>query len=201
MALNIQPMQGSSIQLEPVVSEHKDALQKAADNPELWRYMPLIAAGSGFEHWFNECLAKQASGEQLTYVVRDKSSKKILGCTAYYDISLTHQRLVLGFSWYIKEAWNTIVNPEAKLLMLQQAFEQWDILRVEMGTNPENQRSYHAIVALGAQQEGYLRSHMKDHEGRLTDTILFSILQVEWPEVKQKLLKRIACRSGRLIIS
>ncbi|WP_131783736.1 GNAT family N-acetyltransferase [Legionella gresilensis] len=182
---------GSVIYLESISVFHKKDLQYAANDKSIWQFMPISAAGSNFHKWFEDCLANQEQGKQITYVVRRKDNNAVLGCTAYYDINLFHQRLALGFSWHIKAVWGTVINPEAKMMMLSQAFDKWGINRVEISTDPNNQRSYQAILALGAKEEGYLREHMINHSGQLTDTVLFSMLKSEWPEIKDKLKKRI----------
>ncbi|STX51582.1 GNAT family acetyltransferase [Legionella busanensis] len=182
---------GSVIYLEPISVLHKKDLQYAANDEAIWQFMPISAAGSNFHKWFEDCLVNQEQGNQITYVVRQKDNNSVLGCTAYYDINLFHRRLALGFSWYIRAVWGTAINPEAKMLMLNQAFDNWDINRVEISTDPNNQRSYQAILALGAKEEGYLREHMMNHNGQLTDTVLFSMLKSEWPKIKDKLKKRI----------
>jgi RimJ/RimL family protein N-acetyltransferase len=184
-------LNASSIQLEPIANHHRDGLCKAANYEQIWQFMPQKATKELFNPWFNSCLDKMATREQITYVVRQKASQTIVGATAYYAIQLEHKSLALGYSWYSPNTWGSTINPEAKLLMLTQAFESWGINRVEIGTDSRNQRSYNAIKKLGATEEGLLRQHMILHNEVLTDTIVFSILRSEWPIVKMKLITRI----------
>jgi N-acetyltransferase len=180
-------LNSQSIQLEPVEPQHREALRHAADHEQIWQYMPQKATREFFDSWFDECLLKMSSGEQITYVVRCKKDQQLKGATAFYDIQLDNKRLTLGYSWYTPETWGTGINTESKLLMLTQAFESWGINRVELGTDSRNLRSYHAIKKLGATEEGLLREHMILHETVTTDTIVFSILLSEWPDIKKKL--------------
>ena len=99
----------------------------------------------------------------------------------------------MGYSWYTPEAWGSVVNPETKLLMLTQAFEHWFINRIEIGTDPHNTQSWQAIKKLGATQEGILRQHMIRQDNVVTDTVIFSILASEWPDIKTRLNQRIPC--------
>lgn len=182
---------GHYIQLEPISNQHREGLRNAADCDEIWLYMPHKATKDLFNPWFDDCLEKMCSGEQMTYVVRRKTCQTILGATAYYDIQLNNKRLALGYSWYSPEVWGSMVNPESKLLMLMQAFERWDMNRIEIGTDSRNIHSYNAIKKLGATEEGLLRQHMILHDNALTDTIIFSILSSEWPDIKMQLIKRL----------
>ncbi|MFJ1269326.1 GNAT family N-acetyltransferase [Legionella lytica] len=184
-------LDGTLIQLEPIVIHHREPLSVAADCEQIWQYMPQKATSNLFDPWFNACLDKMQTGEQITYVVRCKISQEIIGATAYYAVQLENKSLSLGYSWYTPSYWGSKVNPEAKLLMLMQAFERWDINRVELGTDSRNSRSYHAIKKLGATEEGLLRQHMILQDKEITDTIVFSILRCEWPAIKKNLINRI----------
>ena len=182
---------GKHIQLEPIANRHRDEMREAADYDHIWTYMPQKAIGNLFDPWFDDCLDKMTSGTQISYAVRRKSDQRLVGATAYYDMQLENKRLALGYSWYTPTVWGSTVNPEAKLLMLMQAFEDWLINRIEMGTDSRNKRSYQAIKKLGATEEGLLREHMILHDHKITDTIVFSILAGEWPVIKLNLKQRL----------
>lgn len=184
-------LKGTHIQLEPIANHHRDDLRIAAADDHIWQFMPHKATQDLFDPWFDQSIDKMQSGEQITYVVRRKACLSILGATAYYDIQLENKRLGLGYSWYSPAVWGSEVNPESKLLMLMQAFECWHINRVEIGTDSRNIHSYKAIKKLGATEEGILRQHMILHDKAITDTIIFSILSSEWPDIKMQLLKRL----------
>lgn len=184
--IKLKLLETSSLQLEPLEIAHQGGLEKAADYEEIWYYMPSKGNGGHFAEWFTRCLKKMHSGEELTYVVRKKKNSQIIGASAYYDVHREHQRLSLGYTWYVPEVWGTGINRECKLLMLHQAFTDWGINRVELGADPRNIRSVNAIIQLGAKKEGVLRQHMRSQEGILTDTVVFSILASEWPQIMKE---------------
>ena len=165
----------------------------AANHDQIWTYMPQKATKDAFDPWFDSCLDNLSSGAQISYAVRRKRDNLILGATAYYDIQLDNKRLTLGYSWYTPEVWGSVVNPETKLLMLTQAFENWFINRIEIGTDPRNIHSWQATKKLGATQEGILRQHMILQDNVVTDTVIFSILISEWLDIKTRLNQRIFC--------
>lgn len=183
---------GRFIQLEPISEELREELRRAANHEQIWTYMPQKPMLHLFDDCFDDWLIKMNRAEQITYAVRRKACYSIVGATSYYDIEFNHKSLSLGYSWYIPEVWGTEINPESKLLMLTQAFEQWHLNRVEIGTDTRNIHSYNAIKKLGATQEGILRQHMILQDGSITDTALFSIIAAEWPDIKEKLIKRIS---------
>ncbi|MBN9230607.1 MAG: GNAT family N-acetyltransferase [Legionella sp. 40-6] len=182
-------LNGQWVQLEPIALVHKKALAQAADDVRIWQYMPFMAMREHFTQWFDEALTKTIARQQLTYVIRERKNQLLAGATAYGDFSWEHKRLTLAYSWLHPRFWGTKMNTEAKLLMLSQAFDTWQINRIEIGTDSENKRSHAAILKLGATEEGYLRQHMRNHDGRLTDTVLFSIIASEWLPIKERLIK------------
>lgn len=193
-SFSLSYLTGNVITLEPINLAHENQLRIAVNDERIWTYMPINAA-QHFDMWFDDCLQKMNDGSQLTYAIRYKQDNTIIGSTSYYDIQEQHKRLTLGYSWYKPNFWRTKVNPECKLLILKQAFENWDMQRIEIGTDARNTHSYHAIKKLGAKQEGILRNHMILHDGAITDTILFSIIASEWQEVKEKLQSRLQADS------
>lgn len=187
----LDTLSGTYIQLEPITNHHREGMRIAANHDQIWKYMPKKATKDAFDPWFDSCLDNLSSGVQISYAVRRKSDNLILGATAYYDTQWDNKRLTLGYSWYTPEVWGSVVNPEAKLLMLTQAFERWFINRIEIGTDPRNIHSWKAIKKLGAKQEGILRQHMILQDNIVTDTVIFSILASEWPEIKTRLNQRV----------
>lgn len=187
---------GSWIHLEPMNETHRDDLCAIAKDSRIWTYIATRAEGDSFDQWFAKAMSKLQSGHHLPFVVRRLSDQKIIGTTRYYDISPTHHRLMVGYTWYSPEVWGTYVNPECKYLLLQHAFEILKINRVEFATDSRNLRSRSAIKKLGANEEGLLRQHMVLKDGFVRDTVVFSIIKNEWPRVKSMLeerLKSFAC--------
>lgn len=182
---------GNSIQLEPLVDDHRKPLSHAADHERIWSYMPTKAYGEYFDDWFEECLIKHEHGTQLTYAIRRLSDNLIIGSRAYYDIDLNHKRLEVGYGWFMPAVWGTKFNHESLWLLFRNAFEQWQFNRIQIATDPRNKRSYNTLKKLGAKEEGILRQHMIHHNGLITDTAMFSILASEWPQIKEALWNRL----------
>ncbi|CEG58109.1 GNAT family N-acetyltransferase [Legionella fallonii] len=187
----LHPLIGKEIQLEPLEKDHYEFLRYAANDERIWIYMPMKAYGDFFDNWFSETLVKQENGTQITYVVRRLLDQRIVGSSAYYDIELCHKRLEVGYSWFTPAVWGSRVNHESLWLLFQQAFEQWQVNRIQVAADPKNKRSYNTLKKLGAKEEGFLRQHMIHHHGLITDTVIFSILANEWLTVKEKLWNRM----------
>lgn len=193
---NLRPekLVGKYIDLEPLTNLHKEDLRIASkNNPSIWTYFPIGFNGMGddFNQWFDRTLNHYARNEHWPFAVRRKSNQQIIGTTRFYDIVLEHFRLAIGSSWYIKEEQGTLVNPESRFLMLSYAFESLKVNRVELITDPLNLNSRAAMKILGAVEEGVIRSHMIYKNGYVRDSVLFSIIKKEWPEVKKRLQSRL----------
>jgi RimJ/RimL family protein N-acetyltransferase len=189
MALEVPPLAGRHVRLEPLVEAHREPLRIAADDERIWRHTITVARGPGFDEWFNEALA---AGHRVPFAVRRLADDSLIGSTSYLDVVLKHKRLEIGSTWYRPECWATPVNPECKLLLLAHAFDVLGVNRVAFVTDRENERSRAAITKLGAVQEGVLRSHMVVQAGRIRDTVVFSITASEWPAVRERLRARLA---------
>ena len=175
---------GKDILLEPFCIHHYELLRDAANDPRIWVYMPMQADDLFYDSWFQDCLMKQLSGKQITYVIKRKKDEVLIGCRAYYDIELSHKKLEVGYGWLTPSAWGTTTNHECLLLLFQNAFEEWGFNRIQIATDPRNTKNYNTLKKLGITQEGILRQHMIHHNGAMTDTALFSVLAEEWPRVK-----------------
>jgi RimJ/RimL family protein N-acetyltransferase len=184
-------LSGERIQLEPLNHHHKSDLYNAAQDSRIWMYNGSKAYGDNFYKWFDKAMENQRGGLQCPFVVRCKADQRILGSTRFYDINREHYRLTIGYTWYVPEVWGTFVNPECKRLLLEHAFENLKVNRVEFVTDARNSRSRAAIKKLGAHEEGILRRHMILEDGYVRDTVVFSIIQAEWLAVKTKLSERL----------
>lgn len=181
---------GPRIQLEPLNTIHKEELYYAAQDETIWKHNATNGLGQHFLEWFNKALAFVATGEQMPFVVRRLEDNKIVGSTRYYEVIPAHNRLSIGYTWYIPEVWGTHVNPECKFLLLAHAFEALHVNRVQFATDARNSRSRAALKKLGAVEEGTLRRHMLLDNGFVRDSVIFSILPEEWPQIKSKLHDR-----------
>lgn len=188
---NPQTLQSTSLVLVPIDNSHFESLYNAAQSPEIWSFTPTNSIGENFNFWFEAALKAKNKEEQFPYVIQRQHDQKIIGTTRFYDIDRVHSKISIGYTWYIPEVWGTRINPESKYLMLQYAFECLNVNRVQLKTDSRNKRSQAAIKKLGAKEEGTLRQDMVLPNGIIRDTVLFSIIKPEWPEVKTNLELRL----------
>ena len=137
----------------------------------------------------------QDLGDHLPFVIIRKASAVVVGTTRFYDIRPADRRVAIGYTWLALSAQRTAVNTESKLLLLTHAFEQWRCNRVELITDVLNEQSRAAILRLGAKQEGILRKHIILPSGRIRDSVVFSIIDEEWPGVKERLVAKLIKKS------
>jgi RimJ/RimL family protein N-acetyltransferase len=192
-------LDGRLVSLEPLAGDHAEGLYLAAQDPEIWEWMPEDPSGSpkAFGAWFGRAAEALRHGEEVPFAVREVASGEIVGSTRYMALAPEHRRLEVGWTWYAPRVWRTGVNVEAKLLLLGHAFEHLGCRRVELRTDARNERSRAAILALGAQFEGIHRKHMVVRGDQIRDTAWYSVVDDEWPLVRDRLRARlIAGRRG-----
>lgn len=179
---------GKHAKLLPVTSSHKEELLEAASDGELWKlWYTSVPSSENIVQYLEAAFSEQKAGSSLPFVVVHQESNKIIGSTRYMNIDPLNKRLEIGSTWYAKSSQRTGINTECKYLLLQHAFEKLNCIAVEFRTNWFNYRSRNAILRLGAKQDGVLRSHRIDANGILRDTVVFSIIQMEWPVIKKSL--------------
>jgi RimJ/RimL family protein N-acetyltransferase len=183
-------LRGRFVALEPLEERHHADLIRAAEDPDLWRYIP-VDVSKGFASRLPWFVNEMAKGRQITFVVRRLSDDAIVGSTSYLAIASADARVEIGSTWYVAGGQGGAVNPEAKYLLLSNAFAA-HYNRVEFKTDAKNLRSRAALRKLGAREEGILRGHMWMPQGYFRDSAYFSILAAEWPEVKAQLEARLA---------
>jgi RimJ/RimL family protein N-acetyltransferase len=191
MRLDVPPLTGRHVRLEPLAEEHREGLRFAADDERIWVHTLSNAQGAGFDPWFAGTLAERNAGDQYPFAVRSLTDGRLVGSTSFLDINLSHKRIEIGATWYHPSEWSSAVNPECKLLLLTHAFEVLGVNRVALITDARNERSQAAISKLGAVREGVFRSHKITQGGRVRDSVIFSIITPEWPSVRVGLLKRL----------
>jgi RimJ/RimL family protein N-acetyltransferase len=179
---------GEHASIEPLGREHEEALQRAAADGELWRlwYTSVAAPGKMGEYIATALDMRERLGA-MPFVVREKPSGDIVGCTRYFNVDAANRRLEIGHTWYSKRVQRGPINTECKLLLLTHAFEKLQCIAVEFRTHWFNHASRTAIARLGAKQDGVLRNHQLSADGSKRDTVVFSIIDGEWPAVKQHL--------------
>ena len=165
--------------------EHVDALWEACRDPELWRILSSrVSSREEMAKYIRQALDDKAA---VPFATVNLASGLVVGTTRFGNIAPEHKRVEIGWTMITPAFQRTYVNTEAKYLMLRHAFEVWGCLRVEMKTNLKNIRSQRAMLRIGATPEGVLRSHMINPDGSVRDTVYFSVIRQEWPEVKLRL--------------
>jgi RimJ/RimL family protein N-acetyltransferase len=183
---------GDVVTLEPLGPEHHDPLVAAASDGRLWEHWyTAVPTPDGMAADIESRLAMQAAGTMLPFVVRRLSDGVVVGETTYCNVEAEVPRVEIGYTWTAQSAQRTGVNAESKLLLLTYAFEELGCLAVEFRTHWHNHQSRTAIARLGAKQDGVLRNHRRMPDGSLRDTVVFSILDTEWPAVRSGLRYRL----------
>ncbi|WP_028265327.1 GNAT family N-acetyltransferase [Arthrobacter sp. MA-N2] len=188
-------LDGRFVTLEPLSSEHHDGLVDAAKDGELWKlwYTP-VPTPEGMAAEITRRLALQVQGSMVPFATRLKANGKLIGMTTYMNIDPVTPRVEIGSTWNAASAHGSGSNADSKLLLLRHAFETLGCPAVEFRTHWLNHQSRHAIARLGAKQDGVLRNHSRTADGVLRDTVVFSILEHEWPAVRTGLEFRLASR-------
>jgi RimJ/RimL family protein N-acetyltransferase len=184
-------LEGRIVVLEPLRRHHEDGLRAAAADDRIWRFMLTDDP----EAWLHAAFAEAEAGVRVPYTIL--SDAKPVGSTSYMSLAQEHLRLEIGSTWMNPSTWGTGANAEAKYLLLRHAFETLGCRRVEFKTDARNERARAALAALPARFEGIHRKHMLVRGGVRRDSAWYSVIDDEWPEVKQALEARIATKPGR----
>ena len=192
--MNLKPvtLEGRYVRLEPLTEHHLPGLLRAGLFPELWRWTTNVVRGpEDFERYLRSALNDAASGTACPFATVSAADNQVVGSTRFGNIDAANRKTEIGWTW-VTPAWQrTGINSEAKLLMLTHAFERWGCIRVELKTAANNWKSRDAMTRLGGVEEGTLRNHMVTESGRFRDTVYFSIIESEWPAVKERLRARL----------
>lgn len=185
---------GAHVRLEPLRAEHAPLLWEIAKDHLgiLFQWIPYqLKSLEDFQEFNRSVLEEQRRGVSLPFATFELKSNHIVGTTRFMHMDLANRKVEIGSTWIAPPWQRTVVNTEAKYLMLSHAFETWKCLRVELKTDAMNQRSRNAILRLGAKEEGTLRKHMLTWNRRQRDSVYFSILDSEWPHVKARLEEKL----------
>lgn len=181
-------LEGRFIRLEPLTPAHAAALWAVSSDPEIYRFKPYRLQGEDdMRRFIARAEQNLASGEGLGFATIDRASGEPVGSSSYFASDAQHRRVEIGGTWVIPPRQRTPINTEAKLLMLRHAFETLGCLRVEFKTDRLNTRSRRALERIGAVEEGTFRNHMLMPDGRIRDSVYFSIIASEWPAVEARL--------------
>ena len=193
--INPQPviLEGRGIRLEPLTEGHHDALAAAAADGALWELWFTSVPDPGTTAvYIADALKGQRDGHMLPWAVRDLASGTVVGTTRYHDIVAAIDRVEIGYTWYAASRQRTNVNTTCKLLLLQHAFDTLHCKVVGLRTDNFNFRSQRAIEGIGAKKDGVLRHHAPRRDGTVRDSVMYSILAAEWPDVRRHLELRLA---------
>jgi RimJ/RimL family protein N-acetyltransferase len=193
--MNVRPvaLEGDLVRLEPLSPAHAKGLWEAAQDPEIWRWIPFrIASPAAVDQMIAIASAAAANGTMLSFAQIQRASGGIMGSTSYLAIDPANLRLEIGATWLHPKHQRSGANTEAKLLLLRHAFDELGCRRVEFKTDSLNQRSRAALARIGASEEGTLRSHMVRLDGSSRDSVYFSVIAPEWPRVRAHLEKLLA---------
>jgi RimJ/RimL family protein N-acetyltransferase len=183
---------GRHIRLEPLTVDHLDSLTEVGLDEDLWRLIPVqVRTREDMLLYIRTALQQQKDGTSLPFATVDQASGRAIGSTRYMNIDRPNRHVEIGSTWIARQWQRTAVNTEAKYLMLRHAFEHLGCLRVELKTDALNERSRNAILRIGARQEGIFRKHVICDTGRVRDSVYFSIIDSEWPEVKAALEQKL----------
>jgi len=181
-------LKGRYATLEPLTREHATDLRGATSDGGLWQlWYTSVPAPDAVEAYIDAALRMREDLGAMPFAVRDNAKGEIVGCTRYFNVDASNRRLEIGHTWYAKRAQRTAINTECKLLLLTHAFEKLRCIAVEFRTHWFNHASREAIARLGAKQDGVLRNHQISADGSYRDTVVFSIIEGEWPAVKRHL--------------
>jgi RimJ/RimL family protein N-acetyltransferase len=190
-------LEGEIVVLEPLEARHEEGLLEASQHPVIWRWLaPIGESREYFSAWFAASLADSEAGRESVFATVDRRSGKPIGSTRYLSLREAHRGLEIGWTWLLPSAWCTGANVEAKLLMLEHAFERLGCMRVEFKTDARNEHSRAALAALPAQFEGVLRRHMIMPGIGRRDSAYYSVIDDDWPEVRANLERRLAEAQG-----
>jgi RimJ/RimL family protein N-acetyltransferase len=185
-------LEGHGVRLEPLSPDHENGLRAAAQDGRLWElFFTSVPDPENTRKYIEDALKGQERGEMLPWTVRDLKTNTIVGSTRYHDIIPVSDRVEIGYTWYAQRVQRSHVNTACKLLLFTYGFETVNCKVVGLRTDNFNFRSQRAIEALGAKKYGVLRHHAPRRDGTIRDTVMYSVLAGEWPDVKRHLQFRL----------
>jgi RimJ/RimL family protein N-acetyltransferase len=190
-------LEGSIVVLEPLTEENAEELWDAAQAPEIWEWLANLDERERFDHWLALTFDAVRAGTEGPFLTRERASGVAIGSSRYLNVRPPDRVVEIGWTWLHPRAWRTGANVEAKLLMLEHAFETLECVRVEFKTDARNERSRAALAAIPAQFEGVLRNHMIVPDVGLRDSAYYSVIDSEWPDVRGNLRRRLAGTPAR----
>jgi RimJ/RimL family protein N-acetyltransferase len=186
-------LEGHGVRLEPMDASHSSALRDAASDGQLWElWFTAVPEPDKVDAYISTALEGQRAGHMLPWIVRELTTGKVVGSTRYHDIVAPVDRVEIGYTWYAKSWQRTHVNTACKLLLFQHGFETLGCAVVGLRTDNFNFASQQAIERLGAKKDGVIRHHQARRDGSVRDSVMYSVLAAEWPDVRRHLHLRLA---------
>lgn len=192
--LDMQPvMRGGTVILEPLQTGHEDALLAAAADGELWNLKLTVVPGADtIAHYVETAIAGRNAGTVMPFAIVRREDDRVVGSTRFWKIDRVNRKLEIGHTWLSASVQRSGVNTEAKYLLLRHAFDVMHCVRVQFTTDELNEKSRAAILRIGATQEGIVRHERIMPDGRKRNSVRFSIIDAEWPEVCAELERKTA---------
>jgi RimJ/RimL family protein N-acetyltransferase len=188
-------LEGRLVRLVPLVEEHIEPLLAISRaTPDEFRFTSTPVTEEQAESYFGTAFEERDAGRAYPFTVQSAATGEVLGSSRFADIRWQHRNCELGYTWFRPDLHRTGVNIESKLLMLSLAFDTLAFIRVQIHTDKRNERSQRAIEALGATKEGVLRRHMIAKDGFVRDTVVYSVVDQDWPAVRERLTERLRWR-------
>ena len=196
MDLDIAKLHGNYVYLECLSPAHREAIRPLAKNEVIWEFNKMLPVDenydTAYDAYFDGALDKTGLGGQQTFVIRKVQGDSIIGMTRLYEINPKEKTILIGYTWYIPSVWGKVYNKECKLLLLEYIFKDLKFSRAELRVAHQNVRSQKAVEKIGAIKEGVLRKHGYRNDGSIRHTVIYSIIDDEWSQTKEKLLSLIA---------
>jgi len=193
MNIDISKLKGRHVYLELLLPGHHNIIRTLARDERIWEFNKMLLIDENydkmFDAYFDVALDKQVMGGQRSFVIRQVKDNAVIGMTRLYEISEKDKLATIGYTWYVPSVWGKIHNKECKLLLLQYIFETLQFNRAELRVAHQNIRSQKAVEKIGGVKEGVLRKHGYRNDGTLKHTVIYSIIDDEWPGTKEKLLQ------------
>ncbi|MDB5250902.1 MAG: family N-acetyltransferase [Flaviaesturariibacter sp.] len=196
MNIDTSLLSGSFVTLDILKPEDLPALRLLARDGRIWEYTKTLLINDTYDEQFDSyaaaALDPRNTGGQVSFVMRETATGELMGMTRYYRLEPAHKRVSIGYTWYAPTWWGRVHNKECKLLLLQYAFETLGFQRVEFEVAHQNLRSQKAVAKIGGVKEAVLRKHGLHADGTVRDTVVFSVIDDEWPSVKANLQALVA---------
>lgn len=201
MTIDTSLLRGRHVYLELLQPAHREPLRRMARDERIWEFTKTLLPGDGFDtmfdSYFDTALDTGAMNGQQSFVIRETASDALIGMTRFYAITPADKRLEIGYTWYIPAVWGRVHNKECKLLLLQYVFETLRFNRAEFKVVGQNLRSQRAVEKIGGVKEAVLRKTGYRPDGSLRDTVIYGIIDDEWPAKKENLLQLVAEAENR----